>query len=79
MKTSLSSVFSVQGQSFTANSGTDAAVLPRGRSFTANSGTNAAVLPKGRSSTTNSGTKVAVLIWMNRCGSFLLLSAMKTY
>ena len=33
------------------------------------------VLPKGRSSTANSGTKVAVLLGMNRCGSFLLLSA----
>ena len=30
---------------------------------------------KGRSSTTNSGTKVAVSLGMNRCSSFLLLSA----
>ena len=50
-------------------------VLRKGRSFTANSGTKAAFLPKGRYSTANSGTKVAVLLGMNRCGSFLLLSA----
>ena len=50
-------------------------VLPKGRSFTANSGIKAAVLPKGRFSTANSGTKVAVQLGMNRCGSFLLLSA----
>ena len=34
-----------------------------------------AILPKGRSSIANSGTQVAVLLGMNRCGSFLLLSA----
>ena len=50
-------------------------VLLKGRYFIVNSGTKAAVLPKGRSSTANSGTKVAVLLGMNRCGSFLLLSA----
>ena len=33
-----------KGRSFTANSGTMAAVLPKGRSFTAHSGTQAAVL-----------------------------------
>ena len=33
------------------------------------------VLPKGRSLTANSRTKAAVLLWMNRCGSFPLLSA----
>ena len=50
-------------------------VLPKGRSFTANSRTNIAVLSKGRSSTVKSGSKVAVLLWINRCGSFPLLSA----
>ena len=33
------------------------------------------VLPKSRSFTANSGTKAAVLLRMNRCGSFLFLSA----
>ena len=33
------------------------------------------VLPEVRSFTANAGTKVAVLLGINRCGSFLLLSA----
>ena len=50
-------------------------VLPKSRSFSANSGTKAEILPTDRSSTANLGSKVAVLLGMNRCGSFLLLSA----
>ena len=50
-------------------------ILPKARSFTANSGTKAAVLSKGRSSIEKSGTQAAVLLGMDRCGSFLLLSA----
>ena len=34
------------------------------------------VLSKGRSFTAKAGTKVAVLLWINRCGSFPLLSAL---
>ena len=43
-----------------------------------NSGTKAAILPKGRSSTVNSRIKVIVLLGMNRCGSFPLLSALRS-
>ena len=50
-------------------------IPPKGRFSTANSGTKAAVLLKGRSSTANSGIQAAVLLGMDRCGSFLLLSA----
>ena len=50
-------------------------ILPEGRSFPVNSETKTAVLLKGRSSTANSGTQVAVLLGVDRCGSFLLLSA----
>ena len=50
-------------------------VLPKGGSFTPIAGTKVVVLSKDRSSTVNSGTKVAVLLEMNKCGSFLLLSA----
>ena len=49
-----------KGRSFTANSGTKAAVLLKGRSSTANSGTQDAVLLE--------------MDRMDRCGSFPLLS-----
>ena len=47
----------------------------QGQVFHCISGTKAAVLHKGSSSNSNSGTKFAVLLWINRCSSFLLLSA----
>ena len=50
-------------------------VLPKGRSFTASAGIKVTVLFIGRSFTANSGTKVAVVLEIDRCGSFLLLSA----
>ena len=48
-------------------------VLPKGRYFSANAGISSSV--QSRSSTANSGTKVAVLLGINRCSSFILLSA----
>ena len=71
-------VFRLRARSFTANSGTKAAILLKGRSSTANLRTKATFLIKGRSSTANWGTKVTVLLDMNRCGEFPLLSAICT-
>ena len=50
-------------------------LLPKGRSFSTTPAQRLHYLTKGRSSIANSGTKVAVLQGVNRCGTFLLLSA----